>query len=133
MRVYIDGTISTKQETFIPATLWFATDDCDENTVISEDCICLEGIECESFVEGNEFSCRWKGAELGMLDKDGNEIFTEDFTIKDLLNIIKKMRLANMSAFYDEPNITNITSLTFADANERHDFDLSLVDEVDFC
>ena len=135
MRVYIDGTISTKQKTFLPATLWFSTEDCDDNTEISEDCICLEGIECESCVEGNKFTCRWKGAELGALDEDDDEAFTEDFTVKDFLEIIKtkKMRLTNMSAFYDEENVAKITNLTFVDADREHDFDLSLVDEIDFC
>jgi hypothetical protein len=96
----------------------------------------LEGIECESVVEGNTFSCRWKGAELRMLDDDGNEVFTEDFTVKDLLNIIREkgMTLENMSAYYDTANIAKITELMFRDADGEYEFDINLVtDEIDFC
>jgi len=133
LRIYIDGTLSTKQETFIPATLWFATENCDDNTEVSEECLCLDSLLCESCVDDLTFSARWKGVTLCYI-KDGEEIDTEDFTLDFLVNIIKqkKMRLENMDAYYDDDVLVNITSLSIVDGDDEYRLDISLTDEIEF-
>lgn len=39
MRAYLDGTLSKEQEIFLPQDLWFSTEECYDNTIVSEDCI----------------------------------------------------------------------------------------------
>lgn len=133
MRIYIDGKMSTKQETFIPATLWFATEDCDDNTEVSEKCLCLDGLSCESCVEDNEFSCRWKGVEIRYYE-NGEEIETEDFSLEKFISLIteKKMRLENMDAYYDSSVNVTITSLSIVEGDKEYEFDVSLADEIEF-
>ena len=133
MRIYLDGKLSTKQETFLPATLWFATDNCDDNTEVSEECLCLDGLFCESCVEDNEFSCRWKGVEIHY-DENGEEIETENFTLDKFISLIteKKMRLENMDAYYDSDVFVTITGLNIVDGDKEYDFDVSLADEIEF-
>lgn len=131
MRAYLNGTLSKKQETFIPQDLWFSTKDCDDNTIVSENCICLSGLTCESKTEDNEFSCRWKGVLLTYVNDNGTEIETEDFTIDKFFKMIKdkNMRLTNMSAFFDEDTVVKLTSLTFVEKDKETEFD-KLVDEI---
>ena len=95
MRAYLNGTLSVNQETFIPQDLWFSTEECNDNTVGSDNCICVSGLTCESKTEDKEFSCRWKGVLLTYVNAEGKEIETEDFTVDEFLKIIKdkKMRL----------------------------------------
>jgi uncharacterized protein YacL (UPF0231 family) len=133
MRVYLDGKLSTKQETFLPAGLWFATENCDDNTEVSEECLRLDGITCESSVDGNEFSCRWKGTEIHYV-KNGEEIETEDFTLEEFVSLIteKKMRLENMDAYYDDEVNVTITGLTIVEGDKEYEFDVSLADEIEF-
>ena len=133
MRIYLDGKLSTKQETFLPATLWFATEDCDDDTYVSEECLCLDGLTCESCVNGNEFSCRWKGVEIRYIE-NGKEIETEGFTLDKFISLIteKKMRLSNMEAYYDSDVNVTITGLSIVDGDDRYDFDVSLADEIEF-
>lgn len=133
MRIYIDGKLSTKQETFIPATLWFATEDCDDNTEVSEECLCLDGLSCESCVEDNEFNCRWKGVEIRYYE-NGEEIETEDFSLEKFISLIteKKMRLENMDAYYDSSVNVTITGLSIVDGHQEYEFDINLADEIEF-
>lgn len=86
MRAYLDGTLSKEQEIFLPQDLWFSTEECYDNTIVSEDCICVSGLTCESKTENKEFSCRWKGVVLTYINNDGKEIETEDFTVDKFLN-----------------------------------------------
>ena len=133
MRIYLDGKLSTKQETFLPATLWFATENCDDNTEISEECLCLDGLWCESSVDDNEFSCRWKGVEIHYIE-NGEEIETEDFSLDKFVSLIteKKMRLENMDAYYDSDVFVTITGLSIVDGDNEYEFDVSLADEIEF-
>jgi hypothetical protein len=133
MRIYLDGKLSTKQETFIPATLWFATEDCDDNTIVSEECLCLDGLTCESSVDGDEFSCRWKGVEIRYIE-NGEEIETEDFSLDKFVSLIteKKMRLENMDAYYDSDVNVTITGLSIVEGDKEYEFDVSLADEIEF-
>lgn len=133
MRIYLDGKLSTKQETFIPAGLWFATENCDDNTEVSEECLHLDGITCESFVDGNEFSCRWKGTEIHYVE-NGEEIETEDFSLEKFISLIteQKMRLENMDAYYDSDVNVTITGLSIVEGDKEYEFDVSLADEIEF-
>lgn len=134
MRIYIDGVLSTKQDTFLPTTLWFATEDCDDNTCISYQCMCLDGISCESSMRDNKFTCRWKGVEIHYIDNDGEEVETEDFTVSEFMDFIKakNMRLVNMDAYFDIDVDVKITKLTLVDYIDEVEFDLNLIDEIEF-
>ena len=57
MRAYLDGTLSVYQETFIPQDLWFSTEECNDNTIVSNDCICVSGLTCESKTEDKTLFC----------------------------------------------------------------------------
>lgn len=133
MRIYLDGKLSTKQETFLPEDLWFATEDCDDNTEVSEECLRLTGLCCESCVDGYEFSVRWKGTEVHYVE-NGEEIETEDCSLEKFVSLIteKKMRLENMSAYYDSDVNVTITGLTIVEGNKEYKFDVSLADEIEF-
>lgn len=134
MRAYLDGTLSKEQEIFLPQDLWFSTEECNDNTIVSEDCICVSGLTCESKTENKEFSCRWKGVVLTYINNDGKEIETEDFTVDELLEMIKdkNMRLTNMSAFFDTDVDVMLTKLVFVEKDKETELDIKLVDEVEF-
>lgn len=134
MRAYLDGTLSKEQEIFLPQDLWFSTEECYDNTIVSEDCICVSGLTCESKTENKEFSCRWKGVVLTYINNDGKEIETEDFTVDELLKMIKdkNMRLTNMSAFFDTDVEVILTRLLFVEKDKEIELDIKLVDEVEF-
>ena len=127
MRVYLDGTLTAEQETFLPVSLWFATEDCEDNLTVSETCISLEGIESESFIEGNEFSCRWKGVKLSMLDDNGECITTSDFTLKQFADITKNMRLVNMDVYFDKDTKCQITNFKLVDTK----YELTCIEHID--
>lgn len=133
MRAYLDGTLSTNQKIFIPEDLWFANEHCDDNTVVSEDCLSLSGLTCESSIKDKGFSCRWKGVLLTYL-KDGEEVETEDFTIKEFIQILKnrRMKLVNASAYFDTDVNMRITSLSFVDNEGEVNFDVDNVEEIEF-
>lgn len=134
MRAYLDGTLSKEQEIFLPQDLWFSTEECNDNTIVSEDCICVSGLTCESKTENKEFSCRWKGVVLTYINNDGREIETEDFTVDEFLKMIKdkNMRLTNMSAFFDTDVDVMLTKLVFVEKDKETELDIKLVDEVEF-
>lgn len=134
MRAYLDGTLSKEQEMFLPQDLWFSTEECNDNTVVSEDCVCISGLTCEFKTENKEFSGRWKGVVLTYVNDEGREVETEDFTIDEFLKMIKdkNMRLTNMSAFFDTDVEVMLTSLVFVEKDKEIEFDISLVDEVEF-
>lgn len=134
MRAYLDGTLSKEQEIFLPQDLWFSTEECYDNTIVSEDCICVSGLTCESKTENKEFSCRWKGVVLTYINNEGKEIETEDFTVDELLKMIKdkNMRLTNMSAFFDTDVEVILTRLLFVEKDKEIELDIKLVDEVEF-
>lgn len=134
MRAYLDGSLSTYQETFIPQDLWFSTEKCNDNTIVSDDCICVSGLTCESKTEDNEFSCRWKGVVLTYVNNEGKEVETEDFTADELLTIIKdkNMRLTNISAFFDTDVEVMLTKIVFVEKDKETELDMKIVDEVEF-
>ena len=131
MKVYIEGKLSADMDTFIPEELWFSTEDCEDNTVVSESCFCLSGEYCESSVHDDiTFSCRWKGAELSYI-KDGKRIDTEDFKIDDVFKMMeeKNMRITNISAYYDDTVYVQLTNISIEDGNISKEFDMELVDD----
>ena len=114
MRIYMNGTLSKKQDTFIPSALWLANDCAEDNDLPSEDCIYLEGLECECTKEGLKWSCRWKGVEL-----TNEKEYGEDFDLADLLVMIKerKLKLANMDAYYDTDVEVKVDSIMVLDGD----------------
>jgi hypothetical protein len=85
-------------------------------------------------MEGNEFSCRWKGVELCHIDENGEHVETEEFSVKDFMGIIKEknMRLVNMDAYCDEDTNVKITEFKLVDFDGEVDFDTNLIDDIEF-
>lgn len=142
MRVYIDGKIARKDEKklndnqcFLPAGLWFCSPWEEFDYEITNGCIRLDGLECESAVdkETNIFTCRWKGVELCYIDPVNRHIETEDFEIEDFMTIVNdcNMRLVNMDAYYDGELDVVITSLHIVDDDIKFDFDTNLIDKIE--
>lgn len=131
MRAYIDGTLSTHQDCFLPDTLWFSSDE-DFDFVVNEKTIRLDGLECESGIENNEFSCRWKGVEVCYI-KDGEYTETEDITVKEIIDMIKEknMVLINMEAYYDTSVNVKLTKLKLVDDKEC-EFNTDSMCEIEF-
>lgn len=131
MRAYIDGTLSTHQDCFLPDTLWFSSDE-DFDFVVNEKTIRLDGLECESGIENNEFSCRWKGVEVCYI-KDGEHTETEDITVEEIINMIKEknMVLINMEAYYDTSVNVKLTKLKLVDEIEC-EFNTDSMCEIEF-
>ena len=134
MRVYISGKLSKPyQQSFLPAGLWFATED-NEDLEVSETCIRLDGHLIECAMEGDEFSCRWKGVDLCFLDEDGTYIETESFTVKEFMDIIKdnNMRLINMDVYCNSDTDIEITNVKLIDMYSEFDLDEKLIDKIEF-
>ena len=115
MRIYLHGNMSKKLETFLPDTLWLSNKDCDDDTEPGENCICLEGLECECSSDDNlAWSCRWKGVTLTN-EKECDEDFEKDF----LINLIKERNLTvtNMSGYYSDTVEIEITSIMLLDGD----------------
>ena len=132
MRAYIYGNLSTKQECFLPSSLWFANNDCEDTFKISENCIRLDGLELEGAADENSFACRWKGVELCHINNNEYEE-TENFTVEQFSNIIKEknMRLVNMDAYFDTSVNVTITSFELVDQTSL-EFDTNLIDKIEF-
>ena len=131
MRIYINGTLSKEQNTFLPEDLWFATSNCEDDTIVSSDCLCLEGELCESQVEGKTFSCRWKGVSLLHVE-NGEEIETSDFSVKEFMKLTQKMRLKNMSAYFDSDTDVHLTEVKLVDAYDEVCFPVERIDDIEF-
>lgn len=136
MRAYIDGVLSSPQDTFIPEDLWFAGINCTDNTTVSVDCVCLSGMICESTLnkDKDKFSCRWKGVMFTYIDEDGKEIETEDFTVKEFVEFIKerKMKLSNASAYFDTDVEVRFTSIKLVDDESNAELDLKDTEDIEF-
>lgn len=130
MRIYMHGTLSNPQETFIPETLFLANKDVDDNTIPAENCICLEGIECECSVKGLEWSSRWKGITL-----ESDTDYDEDFDLHK--NVIKPIRennlmLSNMDAFFDTDVNVKVDSIMILDGDWGSEIYLEDMFGIDF-
>lgn len=136
MRIYIDGTFSTLQKTFLPEALWFANLSCEDTDYVQENCICLEGHEIESSIaeDGMSFSCRWKGVDLCRCDEGGERYDTEDWTIEEFMQLVneKGMKLVNMDAYLDCDTKVTITELTIVDGDDKVIFNNDLIQTVEF-
>lgn len=143
MRVYIDGKIARKDgeklndnQCFLPAGLWFCSPWEEFDYEITNGCIRLDGLECESVVdkETNIFTCRWKGVELCYIDPTNGHTETEDFEIEDFMTIVNdhNMRLVNMDAYYDGDLDVEITNLHIVDDDIEFNFDVNLIDKIEF-
>ena len=113
MRLYMNGTTSRvipKDDAFILSQLHFSNDNCDDDTIYSDDCMILEGLECETSHEGNEFSCRWKGITLQQDEE-------ETLTVKDVIDTIvdKNMKVTNLSGYVDGDVDVVITDIVLVD------------------
>lgn len=147
MRAYIDGKV-TRQDglplkdnhCFLPAGLWFNNPEEEFDWEITDNCIRLDGLSCESSVdkETNTFTCRWKGVELCYIDHINGHTETEDFEIEKFKEIIeeKNMRLVNMDAYYDNYSLNvEITNLVLIDNDENdtsYEFNTNLIDKIEF-
>lgn len=131
MRAYIGGTLSTNQDCFLPASLWFTSDE-DFDFIVNEKTIRLDGLEIESSVGINEFTCRWKGVEVCYI-KDGEHTETEDITVEEIINMIKEknMVLINMEAYYDTSVNVKLTKLKLVDDKEC-EFNTDSMCEIEF-
>lgn len=127
MRIYIEGTLSTPQECFLPEELFFANENVEENDIPAKDCIRLSGLEIESGVKGNTFSCRWKG--VTMEDELNHE---EDFSKQDFLDRVKEggLTLVNMAAYFDTDVNVKVTSIMILDGDWGTE---TYLDEELFC
>lgn len=114
MRIYINGELNKnleKDESFLISSIHFSNDKCDDNTIPSDDCMILDGIECECSHENNTFSCRWKGVDYY---EDNNE---QRVTVKDVINRIvdNNLKVTNLSGNVDGEVTVNITSIIIQD------------------
>lgn len=143
MRIYIDGKISRKDGKklednfcFLPAGLWFCSTQEEFDWDITNDCIRLDGLSVESAVDKvtNIFTCRWKGVELCYIDPTNGHTETEDFEIEDFMTIVNdhNMRLVNMDAYYDGDLDVEITNLHIVDDDIEFNFDVNLIDKIEF-
>lgn len=133
MRLYIDGKMSVEQECFLPETLWFATDDSEDTIGVTEACVCLEAHEFKSKTEGLSFSCRWKGVTF-CREEDGAYTESDDFSVEEFLQYIteRKMRLRNMSAYYDQAVDITVESVVIIDSKGRYTLEPGLFDVIEF-
>lgn len=133
MRIYIEGTLSVAQETFLPDELWFSNDECEDNTLTSKNCVCLYGESVDSYVEGKTFTVRWKGVILEKMD-NGTIVEINNPAVNEVLAYLKanKMRLTNMTASYDTNVKVNITKFILEDYENRQIFDNEKIDEIEF-
>ena len=133
MRAYINGQLSNSQDTFLLASLWFASEDCEDNMEISDKCIRIDGLFVEGTSDTDEFSCRWKGVELCYVNSEGEYIETEDFTVEEFQNLIKEknMRLVNGDAYFDSNVDVKITEFKLVEEKE-FELDVNLIDEIEF-
>lgn len=135
MRLYMNGHFSVPQESFLPSALWLGNDDAEDTDVVSENCICLEGISCESITEDNEWSVRWKGVTLETNDQE----YDEDFSLDMLIELIKEkgLRVVNMLSDFDEDVIVTIdeVEIEYWDGKEEKKFVFPkemLTEEIEF-
>lgn len=118
MRIYLNGTLSNYQSTFLIEDIFLIPkdSDVDNDDIASYDCIKLSGLEIDSSInsETNEFSCRWKGVELS-----NEKEYGEDFTKEDLLNIIRERNLivCKAAAYYDTDVNCKIDSFMVLDGD----------------
>ena len=121
MRAYINGRLSESQSCFLPDTLWFSSDDADDNTCVSFECCCLIGHTIEG-AAGASFSTRWKGVSFSHLTEEGDLIETEEFSISEFLSYIneRKFRLTNMDAYLDKDTSVYVEELILVDSAERY-------------
>ena len=136
MRIYIDGNLSVPQKSFLPETLWFANENCEDTDYVQGDCICLEGHEIESCIsdDGLSFSCRWKGVDLCRNNEDGERYDTEEWEIEEFMQLIaeKGMKLVNMDAYLDTNVKVTITELVIMYGDEKIVFDNDLIQTIVF-
>ena len=115
MRVYMSGKITSGEAAhLLPCDIFFSNEDCDDNTVASENCLMLSGIECECSTNGNEWSARWKGV-CAEFEKDTGE----DISVEWIQNTIRKknLKLSNMHAYADVPSIVTVEEFMILDGD----------------
>lgn len=121
MRIYINGTLSNEQETFLPADFFFSNENAEYTDIVSENCIEIYGMECESSVNDKSFSCRWKGVLLSSIDDNGDIIEKEIYSVDEVLDIIKagNLKLNNIMAYFDSNVKVDITDVEIEDSEKQ--------------
>ena len=119
MKAYITGKLSKKQPDFHLTNLWFAKDEVVDTDIPSIDCLGLscDGFDCETIVNGNQFSSRWKEVYLTDVDEYGSAYQTRLFGIKQLILMIERgdMYLRNIEAFAEGSVTVEITEIKLID------------------
>ena len=135
MRAYIDGELSEVQkDTFFIVSLWFANEECEDNTEVSENCFRLDGIFTESTSDVELFASRWKGVTLCYVNEEGVYTETEDFTLEYLDNMIKEknMRVVNADGYPSVDATAIIKEFKLVDGENELVIDPELIDEIEF-
>lgn len=114
MRIYINGELDNnikKDDVFLLSSIHLSNDKCDDNTILSENCMILDGIECECSHENNTFSCRWKGVDYY---EHNNE---QKVTVKDVIDRIVNddLKVTNLSGYVDGNVTVSIKSIIIED------------------
>lgn len=114
MRLYLSGKITSGEAShLLPIDIFFANSNCDDNTVASENCLMLSGIECECSTHGNEWSARWKEVRA-----EFEEDMDENIKSEWILNTIHEnnLKLSNMNAYVDiDPSIVTVEEVMLLD------------------
>lgn len=135
MIAYIDGILSKKLDSFLPSSLWFATEDCEDNREVSDTCIRLDGLHTEGNIwDDKHFTCRWKGVEVCYFDNNGEYVETEEFTPEEFMETIKdiNMRLVNMEVHTDTDVTVKITNFVLLEENKSLiELDTDLIDKIE--
>ena len=135
MRAYINGELSTPQlDTFFLVSFWFANEECEDNTEVSENCIRLDGIWTEGSSENTEFSCKWKGVALCYLNEEGFYLEIENFTLDDFEKMIKEknMKIVNADGYPSSTVNAKITEFKLVDGEKELVFDTDEIEEIEF-
>ncbi len=130
MRIYMSGITDIVNTNILPSDIFFATEDCDDTSVPSENCLMLSGIDVDCCHDGKRWDCRWKGVDAEYNDSDYGENITKD----QILSIIKdkKMFLRNMSGyldFLDEVNV-KVNYIKIVDSTGESEIPSNLLDEL---
>lgn len=116
MKIYLSGKITSGNAShLLPADIFFANENCDDDTVASVNCLMLSGIECECSIQEYEWSARWKGVRAEFEEEMG-----EDISVEWILNTIHKnnLNISNMNAYVDiNPSIVTVEKFILLDGN----------------
>lgn len=132
MKILIYGKLSTKQTSFAPFAMWFASEDCTDYTKVSENCICLSAIDGETKVTESGFFCKWTGVDLEYGYKSGSSDRIRNPSVKCVKDLIKSrnMRLVRIEANFDSDVDVTITNLEMYHCDEGSLIDTNIINTI---